>query len=72
MANKKNQKLKNPFVYEGYKGEAYFCDRIVETEKLISQLENGCNITLVSPRKIGKTGLVKHAFQQIKQKNPDK
>ena len=71
MANKKNQKLKNPFVYEGYKGEAYFCDRIVETEKLISQLENGCNITLVSPRKIGKTGLVKHAFQQIKQKNPD-
>lgn len=71
MAIKKNKKLKNPFVYEGYKGEDYFCDRLVETENFISQLENGCNLTLVSPRKIGKTGLIKHAFEQIKKKRPD-
>ena len=51
----------NPFVYEGYEGPEYFCDRSVETEKLISYLINGANVTLISPRRIGKTGLIKHA-----------
>lgn len=30
-------------------------------------MKNGRNLTLVFPRKIGKTGLIKHAFQQIKE-----
>ena len=71
MANKKAQKLRNPFVYEGYVSSEYFCDRTVETENIISDLENGRNLTLVSPRKIGKTGLIMHAFERIKQKYPD-
>lgn len=68
---KKTYKLGNPFIYEGYEGPDYFCDRTVETEELISNLQNGRNTTLVSPRKIGKTGLIKHAFHQIKQQNKD-
>lgn len=68
MANK-TLNLVNPFVYEGYESPEYFCDRTVETEKLISNLKNGRNTTLVSPRKIGKTGLIKHAFHQIKQQD---
>lgn len=67
----KRKKLRNPFVYEGYESPEYFCDRTEETEKVISHLQNGRNLTLVSPRKIGKTGLIKHAFYRIKQENKD-
>ncbi|MBR1933108.1 MAG: ATP-binding protein [Prevotella sp.] len=65
------KKLENPFVHEGYEGPDYFCDRTEETEKAISYLENGVNITLVSPRKIGKTGLIKHIFHHISAKNKE-
>ena len=51
MATKKSKKLGNPFVYEGYEGPEYFCDRTEETEKLSEYLKNGVNMTLVSPRK---------------------
>ena len=71
MAKKKTYKPRNPFIYEGYEGPDYFCDRTEETEELISNLQNGRNITLVSPRKIGKTGLIKHAFNRIKQQDND-
>ena len=65
MAKQKIKELVNPFVYKGYEGTAYFCDREKETENLISALKNGRNITLLSPRKIGKTGLIKHVFDRI-------
>ncbi len=71
MAKKKTFQSKNPFVYDGYVSPDYFCDRIEESEKLISHLQNGRNVTLVSPRKIGKTGLIQHVFYLIKEKNPD-
>ena len=56
--------LKNPFVTSGYEGPEYFCDREEETSKLIRQLTNGNNVVLMSPRRMGKTGLLYHAFQQ--------
>ncbi len=71
MAGKKQKKLDNPFVFQGYEGPEYFCDRVKETENLISALKNGRNITLISPRKIGKTGLINHTFYQIKAENKD-
>ena len=64
MAKKKSYQLKNPFIYEGYESPDYFCDRIVESENLIAHLQNGRNVTLVSPRKIGKTGLIMHRPRQ--------
>ena len=71
MAKKSTFKPRNPFIYEGYEGPEYFCDRTEETEKLISNLQNGRNTTLVSPRKIGKTGLISHVFNRIRQQNRD-
>lgn len=71
MAKKSTFKPKNPFIYEGYEGPEYFCDRTEETEELISNLQNGRNTTLVSPRKIGKTGLISHAFNRIRQQERD-
>ena len=71
MAKRLTKKLRNPFVYEGYESPDYFCDRAEETEKLIANWKNGRNVTLVSPRKIGKTGLIKHAFYHIKEQERD-
>lgn len=71
MVKKKSNQPQNPFIYEGYEGPDYFCDRTEETENIISHLQNGRNITLVSPRKIGKTGLIWHTFNRIRQENKD-
>ncbi len=65
MANKKSLKPKNPFVSQGYISPEYFCDRERETELMLSHFANGRNITLVSPRRIGKTGLIKNLFYHI-------
>ena len=69
MAKDKKTKLKNPFVSQGYIGPEYFCDRNDETGLMLNHFENGRNITLVAPRRIGKTGLIKHLFHQIEQQN---
>ena len=45
----------NPFLITGYQGPDYFCDREKETASLMSALKNGRNITLISPRRMGKT-----------------
>ena len=71
MVKKTRSLLRNPFIYEGYGGPEYFCDRTEEAEKVINHLQNGRNVTIVSPRKIGKTGLIKHTFHQIKATNKD-
>lgn len=62
-------KDKNPFFVYGYGGPKFFCDRKDETDLLISALKNGRNITLLSPRRMGKTGLILHAFNKIREQN---
>ncbi len=57
--------FKNPFLVAGYHSPAYFCDREVETEKIISALRNERNVSLISPRRMGKTGLIQHVFYYI-------
>jgi AAA+ ATPase superfamily predicted ATPase len=64
------KKIANPFMVYGYAGPDYFCDREVETAQLCSALYNGRNVTLISPRRMGKTGLIHHAFFRIRQDNP--
>ena len=68
---KKSMKLQNPFVLAEYVGPDYFCDRTEETEELIANLQNGRNTTLISPRRIGKTGLIRNAFYRIRQLEKD-
>ncbi len=54
----------NPFVVGKYVSDKYFCDRDNETAFLIKQTENGRNVALISPRRLGKTGLIQHCFRQ--------
>jgi hypothetical protein len=56
--------MKNPFITNGYAGPKYFCDREKETELLTDLLTNGHNVALISPRRVGKTDLLHHCFQQ--------
>lgn len=56
---------RNPFVTSGYVGPIYFCDRKNETEKIIKAVLSGRNITLISIRRIGKTGLLKHVKNEL-------
>ena len=56
----------NPFVVGRYVSDKYFCDREKETQFSIKQVENGRNVALISPRRMGKTGLVQHCFQQAR------
>lgn len=55
-------KPQNPFLIAGYHSPEYFCDRETETKTIINALENNRNLTLIAPRRMGKTGLIKNVF----------
>ena len=55
----------NPFSITSYIGPEYFCDRVNETKELADALRNRRNVTLISPRRVGKTGLIKHLFHSL-------
>ena len=56
--------VNNPFVVGKYLSEDYFCDRAEETDFLRKQILNGRDVALISPRRIGKSGLIQHFFNQ--------
>ena len=58
--------MDNPFILEPYKSKELFCDREEETSRLIDCITNGRNVTLISPRRLGKTGLIYRTFDEIK------
>ncbi len=60
----------NPFITSGYVSPEYFCDREDETKQLQRELRNGNNVALISTRRMGKTGLIRHVYHQpVIQKN---
>lgn len=56
--------ITNPFILTGDIPEPYFCDRQEETKRLITAITGGENICMVSPRRMGKSKLVKHCYRQ--------
>lgn len=56
--------MENPFYITGIIPEPYFCDREKETTWFIRTLENKAHILLISPRRMGKTQLIRHVFEQ--------
>jgi AAA+ ATPase superfamily predicted ATPase len=59
---------RNPFIISGYHDPELFCDREDETRTLISNAENGVNTTLISIRRMGKTGLIWHAMESLSER----
>ena len=56
--------VNNPFVVGKYLSDKYFCDRSEETAFMRKQCLNGRNVALISPRRMGKSGLIQHFFNQ--------
>ncbi|MCD8313210.1 MAG: ATPase [Bacteroidales bacterium] len=54
----------NPFIVTGIIEPEYFCDRVRESEQLIKSLTNGNNVVLISPRRMGKTGLIQFCYEK--------
>lgn len=63
--------LENPFILYGYAGAENFCDRQQESQTIKDNLYNGSHMCIMSPRRMGKTGLVHHVFRQIAAERPD-
>lgn len=60
--------MDNPFILEPYRSKELFCDRETESALLLDYLLNGRNVTLISPRRLGKTGLIYRVFDEVKQR----
>ena len=60
----KSSYMENPFYITGIIPEPYFCDREKETAWMVRTLENKAHILLTSPRRMGKTQLIRHVFEQ--------
>ena len=58
-------KINNPFIVRGYSGQKYFCDRLSERDKIVNLLENDGDVTLIAPRRYGKTGLIQNVFENL-------
>ncbi|MCD7710870.1 MAG: ATP-binding protein [Porphyromonadaceae bacterium] len=64
-------KPNNPFLISGYHSPEFFCDRERETSTILDALYNGRNMTLIAPRRMGKTGLIRHIFYRLKEQESD-
>ena len=58
--------MDNPFIINGYKSKDLFCDREEELQLILRNCLNRANMTLISQRRLGKTGLIFRLFDEIK------
>lgn len=58
-------KKENPFLLKGYVSKELFCDRQMEVEQLFASMQNGIDKTLISARRMGKTGLIHRFFEHL-------
>ena len=54
--------MQNPFVYGEVVPAAAFVDRVVELERLVADLAAAQKIFLISPRRYGKSSLIRRAL----------
>jgi hypothetical protein len=54
--------IQNPFVYGEVVPAAAFADRVVELDRLVADLAAGQKVFLISPRRYGKSSLIRHAL----------
>jgi uncharacterized protein len=52
----------NPFIYGEVVPAAAFVDRVVELDRLVRDLASGQKVFLISPRRYGKSSLIRHAL----------
>ncbi len=63
------KRTNNPFLIKGYISKELFCNREKELEQLYLNVQNGVDTTLISPRRMGKTGLIFRFFDYLRGKS---
>lgn len=63
--------MTNPFILEPHVPKNLFCDRKEELGIMLYYLQNKANITLISPRRYGKTGLIYRTFDELQSLGDD-
>ena len=61
------EKKNNPFLLKGYVSKEFFCDRQKEVKQLFDNMHNGIDTTLISARRMGKTGLIFRFFDHLQE-----
>ena len=56
--------MENPFYITGIIPTPYFCDREKESLWMVRTLQNNAHVLLTSSRRMGKTQLIRHVFEQ--------
>ena len=57
-------RVNNPFIVTGKIEAEYFCDRVNESARVIKAIANGNNLVIISPRRMGKTGLIQFCYDK--------
>ena len=63
--------MENPFTIKSYESKELFCDREEELQLLLRNCVNRTDTTLISQRRMGKTGLILRLFDELKDVRPD-
>lgn len=60
--------LQNPFVYGEVVPSAAFADRVEELDRLVADLANAQKVFLISPRRYGKSSLIRRALATLERR----
>lgn len=63
--------MKNPFIIKSYESRELFCDREEELKLMLRNCLNHTDMTLISLRRMGKTGLLLRLFDEIADCHPE-
>ena len=62
--------MENPFTIKSYESKDLFCDREEELQLMLRNCINSTDMTLISQRRMGKTGLILRLFEELKKVKP--
>lgn len=63
--------MENPFIIKSYESKELFCDREEELQLMLRNCINSTDMTLISQRRMGKTGLILRLFDELKDTRPE-
>lgn len=63
--------MENPFIIKSYESKDLFCDREEELKLMLKNCTNKTDTTLISQRRMGKTGLILRLFDEMSAARPD-
>lgn len=63
--------MENPFIIKSYESKKLFCDREEELQLMLRNCINSTDMTLISQRRMGKTGLILRLFDELKDTRPE-